>query len=123
MKKGIFKICFTLLVTGLLFSCFKDQDDQTSLLGSWIEIAPQAERTALYFKNESTLQIFRNNKKVQEHQYQLLENKLILIANDGEGENQEYFFEQINRDRIKVGDFYAPRDMDIAQFIIYEREQ
>ena len=121
MKKLISRSCLLLLVIFSL-SCTKDRDDESSLLGAWIETAPIAYRTELYFTAGNRLTRIDADGHAEHYNYRVEGNTLFLsLAGNLEGRS-ELFFEQISENRIKIENLYASIPEMETTFMIFERK-
>ena len=121
MKKLIFRSCLLMLFI-LSLACTKDRDDESSLLGAWIETAPIADRTELYFAPGNRLTRVDIDGNVEQYKYRIEGNTLFLsLAGDVEV-SSELVFEQISQNRIKIENLYASIPEMERTFMIFERE-
>jgi hypothetical protein len=119
MKKRFLGNIFLLLF--LCVSCTVDRDDENVLLGSWIETAPEADRTELYFAPGNRLTLVDGDGLVEEYIYTIDENTLALRSINGSKGTTELFFEQINLRKIKVENLYPGIPEAAPTFMIFEK--
>src|SRR5680860_298365 len=103
--KTKFKSFILFLFTGLfLVSCSKDMDDEPSLLGSWVEEAPQEDRTELFFLDYS--RVFKSEAGTEgKFEYRVDGDSIYLR----QGTNEEsYYFRQIDENSFQIENLYAP---------------
>ena len=105
----------------MVTSCTKDQDDEISLLGNWIETSPVAGRTELFFAPGNRLTRIDADGTSEEFRYRIVDNTLILTLYDDEESRSELFFSQINENKIKIESFYPKIPENPTTFIIFER--
>ena len=111
-----------MLLILMSFSCTKDRDDESSLLGSWIETAPVAGRTSLYFAPDNRLTRIDGDGNTEEYFYRIEENTLFIsLASDLEG-SSELFFDQIDETTIKIENLYVAIPELEPTFMIFERD-
>lgn len=121
MKKGILRNGLFMLLVMTIISCTVDRDDEPSILGTWIETAPVPDRTTLVFESQSRVIRIDGEDNAERFNYRIEGRAIILTLPDGGG-TSEIFFEQINTNKIKTGDFYPSIPEAEPVFIIFERE-
>ena len=121
MKNYIFRGGLLLLLLLVYISCSKDLDDEQSILGTWIETAPDPDRTTLHFAQNNRLTRIDGDGNAEEYIYRIEGKILFLSLASGQEGSTELVFEQINRDRIKVENLYPSIPEAEPTFIIFER--
>ncbi len=104
-----------------LFSCSVDRDDEASILGTWIETAPVPDRTTLVFGINDRLTRIDGDGNAEIYFYRIEDKKLFLKLASGLEGSSELFFEQINTNKLKVGNLYGSIPEAEPVFIIFER--
>ncbi len=119
MKKGIFGalLLLMLFVTG----CTKDVDDESSILGNWIEIAPVEGRTALYFSQDDRLYLKKGDAAPEEFDYSIEGNTLFLSMSDAPDSKSEFFIDLIEQNKLKVENLYISIPEEEPSYIIFRR--
>ncbi|MGB7841280.1 MAG: hypothetical protein WBL21_00710 [Salinimicrobium sp.] len=120
MKKGIFGTL--LLLMFLPLGCTKDMDDESSILGSWIETAPVEGRTILYFSQDQKIHLTKADAASEEFDYRIEGNTLYLFKSDTPGEKTEFFIDLLEQNRLKVENLYVSIPETEPTYIIFRRE-
>lgn len=121
-KKSVFRGSLFLVLLLLIVSCSKDHDDESSILGTWIETAPVAGRTLLHFRAGNKLTRVDGEGDSQEYNYRIEEKAIFLSIPDGTEGTTELFFEEINANTLKIENLYPSIPETDRTFIIFERE-
>lgn len=104
-----------------LFSCSVDRDDEASILGTWIETAPVADRTTLVFTADNRLTRIDGDGNSEIYIYRIEDKTLYLSLASGTAGTSEIFIELINTNKLKTGNFYFSIPEAEPVFIIFER--
>lgn len=96
-------------------------DDEQTILGTWIESAPEPDRTTLHFAQNNRLTRIDGEGNSEEYIYRIEDNILFLSLASGQEGSTELIFEQINQNRIKVENLYPSFPEAERTFIIFER--
>ena len=120
MKKSILGIL--LLLMSLNQGCTKDIDDESSILGSWVETAPMESRTGLYFAQDNKLFISKGDSGTEEFNYRIEGNTLFLSLSDAPESKNEFFIDLIEQDKLKVENLYVSIPEEEPSYIIFRRE-
>ena len=104
-----------------LLSCSVDRDDEASILGTWVETAPVAERTTLVFGADNRLTRIDGDGNAEIYIYRIEDKTLHLRLASGTEGTSEIFIEQINTNKLKTGNFYPFIPEADPVFIIFER--
>ena len=103
------------------FSCSVDRDDEASILGTWTETAPVANRTTLVFGTDDRLTRIDGEGNAEVYIYRIKDQTLHVSLPSGAGGSSEIFLEQINMNKIRTGDFYPSIPEADPVFLIFER--
>lgn len=120
MKKGVFGIFILLMF--LNAGCTKDVDDETSILGSWIETAPVEERTRLFFSADKKLHIVKDEDANDVFNYKIKGKTLYLKLSNGSAASSEFFIDLIDQDKLKLENLYPSIPEGEPTFIIFVRK-
>ncbi|MDX1762461.1 MAG: hypothetical protein R3218_09930 [Christiangramia sp.] len=105
-----------------LFSCSVDRDDEASILGTWIETAPVADRTTLIFGVDNRLTRIDGEGNSEIYTYRIKDKTLYISLASGLEGSSEIFLEQINTNKLKTGNFYPSIPEAEPVFLIFERK-
>lgn len=119
MKNGIFGTLLLLMFLNL--GCTKDIDDETSILGSWVETAPVEGRTTLYFAQNNKLHIKKGDAAAEEFDYSIDGNTLYLQMSDVPGSKGEFYIDLLEQNRLKVENLYVSIPEQEPTYIIFRR--
>ena len=121
MKYTFLKSVYILMLCISIFSCAVDRDDEASILGTWIETAPVAERTTLVFGADNQLTLIDGDGNSKVYIYSIEGKTLKITPVSGTAETSEIFIDQINANKLKTGNFYVSIPETEPVFIIFER--
>lgn len=121
MKNSIFRNGLILLLFFVTISCSKDQDDEQSILGTWIESSPVPDRTTLHFAEHNLLTRVDAEGNAEEYIYRIEDGILYLSLASGQEGYTELMFDQINENRFKLQNLYPSIPEAEPVFIIFDR--
>lgn len=119
MKNGVFSTLLLLMFLNL--GCTKDVDDESSILGSWVETAPVEGRTKLFFAQDNTLHLWKAEGTLDVFDYKIEGNSLFLKLHKTQDVSSELFIDLIEQNKLKVENLYPSIPEQEPTFIIFTR--
>lgn len=121
MKKSIILKTLLLFVLVTVISCDRDEREENTLPGEWVEVQPVRNRTTLIFASGKRLTRIDGEGNEEYYTYEIDGDSIFISLVSGQEGSTELFFKKLDPGRFRIGNLYASTPESEEVIMVFER--